>query len=459
MTVPNPVPERPASPWWQVPDPLRAVPLRGDEVADVAVVGGGIAGLAAAYHLSVALPGRRIVVLEARRVGAGGSGCSTGIVAPGVGGPITQLRRRYGDAVAARMFARSVDAVRCTVDLVRDEGMACDLEVNGQLVAAVTHRQDLALREQARAYADLGFDVPYLPRREVSALLRTDAYAGALRHPLAATLDPVALCRALRGRLQERGVAVYEDSPVTALVPGPPATLSTPAGRVTAGRTVLATDGFTAGLGVLTDTVVPLTAHVVRTAALNAHEMAALGWRLRDSVVDCRTFFDYYRLTPDNRIILGGGRVGVPVPGPGNGSRDGDDRSGQAAWRRLESRLRRLFPLLDDVPVTERWSGRIGAIVDRLPHVGAVPRAPGVWFTGGWCGHGIPLSVAAGADLAERIGAERGDREPVPWQRDRSPQLPRDPWRRWGLQAYVRSLDAVDRVQASVDGSTRPRAA
>ncbi|MFP5345522.1 MAG: NAD(P)/FAD-dependent oxidoreductase [Actinomycetes bacterium] len=452
------------SPWWHRPDPVPATPLPGALTADVAVVGGGLAGLAAAYYLRRLSPDSAVVVLEADRVGAGGSGCSTGIVAPGVGGPITSLRARYGTATAARMFRSSAAAVVRTIELVREEGLDCDLETNGQLVGALTRSQDAALRRQARAFAELGIDVPYLDRSELSGVLRTDAYLGALRHPLAATLDPVALCRALRARLRDLDVPVYEHTPVTRVVPGPRVALTTRGGTVTARQCVLATDAFTGRLGLLADTVVPLTAHVVRTAPLGPLELTALGWRHRDSVVDCRTFFDYYRLTPDDRLVLGGGRAGVPRPlsadrqgteRPGTAP----DRSQAAAWRRLESRIARLFPVLDDVPVTDRWSGPIGAVVDRLPRVGAVPRLPGVWFTGGWCGHGIPLSVAAGADLARRMSDDAGDVGPLPWHRDTSPRLPGDPWRRWGLGAYLGSLDATDRLRASVDRHGRRHAA
>ena len=137
-------------------------------------------------------------------------------------------------------------------------------------------------------------------------------------------------------------------------------------------------------------------------------------------MVDCRTFFNYYRLTPDNRIIMGGGRVTLP-PGVAAGS----PRS-ETAWARIELELRTIFPELAQVRVSDRWSGRIGSVLDRMPRMGRLPSAPGVWFTGGWCGHGIPLSVQAGFEIARRItgGRSRERRRLVPGEGARPARWP-----------------------------------
>ncbi|HEY5150929.1 MAG TPA: FAD-dependent oxidoreductase, partial [Mycobacterium sp.] len=142
-SLPTPSP----SPWWTAaPHLQRSAPLTGQRAVDVAVVGGGLAGLAAAFYLRRELPDAEIALLEADVVGSGATGRSTGIVAPGVGGPITLLRKRYGDSAVAAMFGGSVASVRRTLHLIESEELDCGLERNGQLVCSVSPRQDRALR-------------------------------------------------------------------------------------------------------------------------------------------------------------------------------------------------------------------------------------------------------------------------------------------------------------------------
>jgi len=427
------------SPWWTGAPPADPrPPLVGDFRADYVVVGAGLAGLAAAYHLRRNDPDSTVVVLEAGQVGSGATGASTGIVAPGVGGPITLLRRRYGDQMAAATFAGSVTAVARTIDLVERENLDCDLELNGQLVCAVSQRQNRALRSQHRSFDELGFDIPYLPAPELADRFGGRPYLAALRHPLAATLDPVKLCRSLADRLTALGVTIHERSPVLSIRPGVPVRLRCPSGTVRARQVVMATDGVQPG-GLPSAGVVPITGHVIRTDPLTDRQLDRIGWRDRDSVVDCRTFFNYYRLTPDNRIIMGGGRVTLP---PGKSA---DSSATDIAWQRTEVELKTIFPELAEVKISDRWSGRIGSVLDRLPRLGRLPSAPGVWFTGGWCGHGIPLSVQAGFEVAHRITGGPAETD-VAWYRDKVLGLPGGPPRDWGLLAYLAGLDHRDRV-------------
>lgn len=426
------------SPWLTGSPPPPRSPLADDVRVDYAVVGAGLAGLAAAYHLHLAEPDARIVVLEGNQVGGGATGASTGIVAPGVGGPITLLRRRYGDRVASATFAGSVTAVARTVELVDRENLDCDLEVNGQLVCAVSRRQDRALQTQHRSFTELGFDIPYLRAGDLADRFGGRPYLSALRHPLAATLDPVKLCRSLAERLTALGVTIHERSPVLSIRPGVPVEVCCPSGVVRARQVVMATDGVQPK-GLPSAGVVPITGHVIRTDPLTERQLDRIGWLDRDSVVDCRTFFNYYRLTPDHRIIMGGGRVTLP-PAGGSGSLGSDN-----AWRRIELELRTIFPELAEVRVSDRWSGRIGSVLDRLPRLGRLPSAPGVWFTGGWCGHGIPLSVQAGFEVAQRITGGRGEPD-VAWYREKALGLPGGPQRDWGLLAYLATLDRRDRL-------------
>ncbi len=85
-----------STPIWSEARSRASDSLPAERSREVAVIGGGLTGLSAAYHLLAKRPGLRLVVLEAEQIGAGASGCTTGILGPGVGQNFISLSRRFG---------------------------------------------------------------------------------------------------------------------------------------------------------------------------------------------------------------------------------------------------------------------------------------------------------------------------------------------------------------------------
>ncbi len=389
-------------------------PLAGEHRTRVAVIGGGLAGVSAAYHLARA--GVDGALVERGLVGGGATGKSTGMLTPGVGPPVRIWQSRFGDDEARRVFQATLDAVSFVKQLVRDESLACDLEENGQLVLARGPRAEKRLRLESDALRALGFDVRY-----EEGLLAPHVYRGGLRHASAAILDPVKLCRELARAAQRRGARIHEGSSARALGPG---RVELDGGALRAERVVVATDGAAAELGLLRGRVVPLYGHVVATAPV---DVATLGWPRREGVIDARSFFDYFRLTADDRLVFGGGRTSF-APEP-------------RTWDALARELVRVFPALEGVAIEKRWAGPMGMTLDRMPIVGELDA--GTLYTGAWCGHGIALSVASGAVVRDRVLGLSGN---APWERASAPWLPWDPLARIGIHAYMAALAIGDRI-------------
>ena len=446
----------PPSPWQrEAPRRAPSPALEGRLVVDVAVVGAGLAGSSAALHLAREHPGARIALLEARTVGDGATGRSTGVIGPGVGSGILGLCSRWGDARATAMFSATMDAVDLTLKLVQNEGIECHLEHTSQVVAARTRLHARKLRRQATAFADLGFDVPYLGADELADIVGTDCYLAGIRYSQVATVDPYLLCVGVAERAVAAGVQLFEHTPVHRVANGPGTVLQSPAGRVHARHVVLANDGSPTGARPVDRSVVPIDTHVVRTAPLPPALLESLGWRSRAAVIDSRTFFHYYRLTHDDRIVFGGGPVAY------RGGRRDRDASAQRVYRRLERELVEVFPALAGLPITDRWYGTTGSTLDRMPMVGQVSGEHDVWFSGAWCGHGLALSTASGARIADALdptaSTAAAQATELAWQRGRGPWLPGGPLRPLGLGAYVLGLDGVDRAGLFAERALRRR--
>jgi gamma-glutamylputrescine oxidase len=427
--------------------PGMPAPLSGSHRARIAIVGGGFSGLSAAYHLIREDPARDIVLLEAEHVGAGASGRNTGMAGPGVQGTIGALRKKHGDTGARLAFEATLDAVRRVVALVHDEKLDCDMEITGQLKVATTELQSRSLRAQVDDFAELGFEIPYLDRRELRDWIGTDAYVGALRYP-GATLSPGKLCAGLRDSVQRHGVRIFEQSRVTRIRPGSPVQLDLAAGRVLADQVVLATNGYTAQLGLLQGQVWPLHTHIVRTAPLGVAQRQGLGWPGREAIIESRQIFNYFRLDPQDRLIFGGA---PPCYRAAPESRELGALSFEAprAYAQLHREIERIFPSLQGVEIEDRWSGMMGLTIDMLPVVTWVH--PNVLFVGAWCGHGVALATASGALVADLLSGRATDASRVPWVRPRAPRLPPDPLRGWGIGAYVSTLNWSDRLGAAFD--------
>jgi glycine/D-amino acid oxidase-like deaminating enzyme len=415
----------------------------GRAEADVAVIGGGLTGLSAALHLTRSRPEWSIVLIEASRIGAGASGRSTGIVGPGVGSGIGSLLRRFGPRVARQAFRYSQDAVDTLVKLAQDERIECDLTPGAHLICAATSAQAARLARDQRMFARLGLAVTPVNREELARRAGHDIYRFALEYQPVVLVNPLKLSLGLADAASRSGVRVTEDSRVTSITaePGGVRVEVGAQGRIRARMAVIATDGYTPPFLPYGTRVFPVRTHVLATRPLSMGERARLGWTSGDAVIDQRMFFSYYRLDAEGRLLFGGGPVLNPAAGP---------LASEHVWRRLERELRSLFPVLRDIPIEFRWSGLTSATLDELPVVGEVPGKPGIFFAGAWRGHGLALSVASGAWLADRMAHGSADIE-LPWHRSRTGNPPLGSLRTPAVASYVRVFDTFDRIGGLAD--------
>lgn len=418
---------------------------KGHCKVDVAIVGAGLTGLSAAYHLKKKKPDWSILILEAGSVGAGASGASTGMIGPGVGASINQLKKQFGEDQARTMFAASITAVRDSVKLIQNEALQCELEFSDQILLARDLRTSKKLKDQAELFGKMGFEVPYLERDELRHRCPSEAYQSGLVFQDAALINPAKLCQELARINREQGVDIYEDSRVLRIEDKPGLTLHCEQGEVKADRLLLATNAFTPELQLMKGRVQSLYTHVLVTEPLSDAELKSLHWQGREALVESKNLFHYFRLSSDNRILFGGGRPKLRVAKQQKGL---CDRDHERALSSILAEFRALFPSLSHLGVSQTWSGAMGFALDRLPVLGLLDSSPSVFFAGAWCGHGLAFATASGAVIAEQV--IEGTKTGLPWFRGSAPWLPPDPWRRSGISVYLRYLEWKDRLFAKV---------
>jgi gamma-glutamylputrescine oxidase len=389
--------ERPANSWYeataqrQAPQPA----LAGDVEADVCVVGGGIAGCSTALHL--AERGYRVVLLEAERVGFGASGRSGGQLIPGYASGMAKLATQVGKTDARRLWDISVEGIELTRDLIDRHRIDCDLAW-GHLHVGIKPRQRDELKEWQREQEDdYGYrKLRFLERDEVSQLIASKRYVAGLYDSGAGHLHPLRFTIGLGQAAIAAGVRLHENSRVVAIDRGPTVTIRTEGASVRAKYVALCANiGHNDLSQTLARKTIGIASYMVATKPLGEARAAAL---LRDNiaVADINWIIDYYRRSPDHRLLFGG-RV----------SYSGIDPLGTA--RATRQRMLNVFPQLADAEIEYAWGGIIDISMSRAPNFGRLD--PNIYYLQGFSGHGMVLTSIAGKIIAESIAgqAERFD--------------------------------------------------
>jgi glycine/D-amino acid oxidase-like deaminating enzyme len=237
------------------------------------------------------------------------------------------------------------------------------------------------------------------------------------------------------------GVEIYEHSPVTSLGLSLPIRAQTPHGAVESDKLVLATNAFSAQVPQLRSRQCPIHTYIVLTEPLNAAQMDSVNWRGRQGIEDARNLVHYYRLTPDNRLLVGGGDAHYFY-----GNQTGVDKH-IPTFEQLQWFIAETFPGLRGIKITHRWGGPISATLDMAPAIGYIGKDRRVIYSIGCMGHGVALTNLNGQTISDMVAEQRTDLTDVFFVGRRLIPLPPEPLRAplaHGILGVMRAQDAYD---------------
>lgn len=427
--------------WWQQigpPTPRTALP--GDVQVDVAIVGAGYTGLWTAYYLKRLQPDLRIAVLESRFAGFGASGRNGGWLTNSVTGGREQYVRTHGrEAAIAQQLAMN-DSVDEVIRAAALEGIDADLVKGGELNVAYAPAQCARLRAFAEAEgAWRGADVQLLSAEESRKRVQVEGTLGGVWHPHCARVHPAKLARGLASAVERAGVAIYEETTVTAIEPG---VAVTGRGTVRAEHVIRATEGFTANLRGQHRRWLPMNSSMIVTDPIPADLWSRIGWSGRETLGDFAHVYMYAQRTADDRIAFGG--RGVPYRYGSRVDTDGETQS--QTVESLTALLRRFFPSLGEVPIAHAWAGVLGVPRDWAATVGH-DRSTGIGWAGGYVGTGVTTTNLAGRTLADLVLGRDTELTHLPWVGHRARQWEIEPLRWLAVQSIYGMYRSADRAE------------
>ncbi|MCJ7774522.1 MAG: FAD-binding oxidoreductase, partial [Desulfobacterales bacterium] len=211
-------------------------------------------------------------------------------------------------------------------------------------------------------------------------------------------------------------VKFFEKTPVLEITSKPNFKIKTPEGTLSAEKVVFATNAYSHLFSGLNRKQVPAFTYMIATEPLTDKQVEPIGWKGLEGLEDARNLVHYYRLTPDKRLVMGGGPVGLTWAN----SLDAD--SDEHAWNHLEKHIQFLFPSLSGVKITHRWGGPFSVTVNLTPSLGYLGNKRAVYSLG-CIGHGVSLShlnACALRDLllerqSELLDCPFVNRKIIPW--------------------------------------------
>jgi gamma-glutamylputrescine oxidase len=360
--------------------------LAGNVDCDVAVVGGGLAGLSAALDLRER--GLDVVLLESLEVGSGASGRNGGQAIHGLACDQSVIEGQLGLADAKRVWDMTNEAL----DLLRERsvrhGIECEWR-NGYLGVATSARKGAELTAWADRMASVyGQTYQRIAPADLPGWIASKRYHSGIYDPRSGHLHPLKYTRGLAQAAAFAGVRIFEHSEVTSMVRGDSVTLSTARGRVRARQVLLAGNVYLQGVAKeLAARIMPVGTYIVATEPL-APALADALVPSRAAVCDTDFVLDYFRTTNDQRMLYGG-RVSYSTVTPPNLASS------------MHARMAKTFPQLAGAKIEFAWGGFVDISMNRAPDFGRLGN--NIYYLQGFSGHGLALTGLAGRLVAEAM--------------------------------------------------------
>ncbi len=375
-----------------------AIPACHENITtDVAIIGGGMAGLSAAQAFSKR--GKKAVVLEQYYCGSGATGKSSGFITPNAELSFTDFSKQYNHEAACSIWdfiTSGVDDIRNTI---QEHQFDCGYVPQDTVMIASSRGALKELEVEYKNLAKAGYKTAFYTSDALKNLIGSKGYYGGVGYKETFGINGYLYCQELKQQLQKAGVMIFEETAVTALDDH---VIVTPHASITADSIVVCTDRFMPELGLLTQKVYHAQTFLMISEPLIDFQVRAIFPEKNLLVWDSELVYNYFRMTSDNRLLLGGGSILTTYSGT-------PDHESKSMFLKLTAYFNAKFPGLN-IQFKQMWPGLIGISKDIVPIAGRDKDKPFLYYV--TAATGLPIAAALGRYSAQHMLEGRTDLDP-----------------------------------------------
>lgn len=434
-------------------DPDLAPPLEETTQADICIVGGGYLGLWTAIRLKEHNPGFDVVIVERDICGGGPSGRNSGMV--------LSAWTKYSALAALRDGNDALSIIKASEAAIGGIEAFCKAEAIdawfdriGWIWGATCEAQLGAWDDALNKLAAHGY-VPArrVSRPEIAAMAGTTSHLGGAFDASSATVHPGFLVRGLRRAALNRGVRIYEKSPMKRFSRRGKLTVETAKGTVSCGKVVLAMNAWSGAIPELAPAIFNISSDDAMSQPI-PDLLDKVGYRRAPLMIDSRVFVGGWSPTRDGRLSVGvsGGVIGF------GGIVDQRFHGLSPRVAEMRRALRDGHPALADFPLETSWNGPIDRTVSGVPLFGALPANRDVVYGYGFSGNGTTMAYIGGEILTGLLTGGESELTHSALVRPVARGFPPEPFRFVGahfVRGAVRRRDDLEHAGRKLDPVTR----
>jgi glycine/D-amino acid oxidase-like deaminating enzyme len=372
-------------------------PLEESIETEVVIIGGGITGTSAGYHLEK--KGVDFALVEMGNMASGSTGSSTGGLVPGTELDLWQAIDKFGTSKALLLWEETRKFIGYIEGMVKKEHIDCDFNRVESFYLAVEKKHLKFIERECRLSKRYGFNVDMLDRKEMRDQVGvSDSFYGGMVYRDNAEVNPVRYARSLAGKIRKG--TIYENTPVMKIRRSQGGFIvETKNGRISCKKLILATEAYTNDLKLFRAPMIRIRDRVIATERLSRKAMDEIRFS-KKQLWGSDVLYNFLRTTADNRVCITGKDVGA-------GGKLGP--ISQKDIEELRGELAGYFPSLKDVRVERVWDGYLGLPVRLLPLIGRDPKYDSLFYSIGYGGHGMVFGTLGGKMVADICCGDQPD--------------------------------------------------